>query len=198
MEEIVLKADARTEKPNKVRREGFIPGVLNGPGTASVPVKFDGTAIGKVIAKHGEHAKLWIDFDNNKKYGFLKEIQRDPVEPKILHVSVQLVARDQLVKAHLPIVIQGHAELEHKLLQLQIQKAVIEVEGKAAVVPEEVTVDVSGMELGKTITAADFHLPEGVKVLDPENETYAVIKQVKEEVPEEEDKEEEPQQEAAE
>ncbi len=185
MEEIILKAAARSEKPKKVRNEGFIPGVLNGPGTASVPVQFESVALNKIITRHGTNAKLWVELGDEKKFGFIKEVQKHPVEGKIIHIDIQLVSKDQDVKMQLPIVFHGHADLEHKLLQLQVHKTEIEVEGKAELMPDEAVVDVSEKKLGETITAADFHLPAAIKILDPEHEVYASVKAVKEEAVEE-------------
>ena len=74
MEEIALKAVIRKDKPKKVRREGSVPGVLNGPGTASTPVQFESNDLNKVIARHGTSAKLWILLGGEKKFGFFSGI----------------------------------------------------------------------------------------------------------------------------
>ena len=179
MEEIALKAVIRKDKPKKVRREGSVPGVLNGPGTASTPVQFESSGLNKVIARHGTSAKLWILLGGEKKFGFLKEVQRHPVDGNAVHVSVQMISQDQDVKMQLPIAFRGHGDLEHNLLQLQVYHSEAEVEGKAALIPDEIVVEVSGKQAGDTITAADFHLPEGVRTIDPEGEAYAAVKAVR-------------------
>ena len=152
MENISIKAIARSEKPKKVRNAGFIPGVLNGPGTTSIPVKFDSIALNKIIARHGSNAKLWVALGDEKKFGFIKEVQRHPVEGKVIHISIQLVSKDQNVKMQLPIAFHGQNELESRLLQKQIYKAEIEVEGKPAFMPDEVIADVAKKEVGDNIT----------------------------------------------
>jgi len=184
MEEIIIKAMERTEKPNKVRNAGFIPGVLSGPGKTSTSVKFESAVLNKIITKHGANAKLWVVLGDKKQFGFINEVQRHPVEGKIIHISIQLVAENQTVKMHLPINFLGHAELVHKLLQLQVCKSTVEVTGNATIIPDEVVVDVSEKKSGENVTSIDFHLPEGIKTLDPENEIYAIIKAVKEVVEE--------------
>lgn len=185
MEEISLKALARSEKPKEARKAGFIPGVLNGPGTASASVKFESVALNKIIAKHGTNAKLWVVMGNEKKFGFIKEVQRHPVEGKVIHIAIQLISMDQDVKMQLPIAFHGHAELEHRLLQLQVYKSEVEAEGKAAFMPDEAVVDVSGKQSGETITAVDFNLPSEIKIIDSKDEVYAAIKAAKEEIVEE-------------
>lgn len=179
LDKIVIKATARSEKPKRVRRAGFIPGVLNGPGTASASVQFESAALNRIIETYGTAVKLWIDINGDKKYGFVKEIQRNPVEGKIIHVAVQLVSEDQNVKLQLPIVFQGEAALQQNLLHLQIDKSDIEVEGKTASIPDKASIDVSKKQHGDSVTAADFRLPDGVKILDAQNTIYATVKGTK-------------------
>lgn len=176
MEEIILKASERNEKPKNVRKEGFIPGVLNGPGAVSTSVKFADAALKKIIAKHGVNAKLWVELGTEKKFGFIKEVQRHPVEGTILHVVIQLVSQNQEIKMNLPIVFHGQEDLERKMLQLNICKSDVEVSGKTVDIPEMVEVDVSGKAAGDSVTASDLHLPTEINILDPQQEVYASIK----------------------
>lgn len=185
MEEIILKAMARSEKPKKVRNAGLIPGVLNGPGTTSTSVQFESAALDKIIAKHGTNAKLWVVLGDEKKFGFIKEVQKHPVDGKVIHIAIQLVSKDQDVKMQLPIIFHGHAELGRRLLQVQVYKSEVGVAGKAALMPDEVIVDISEKNSGENITVIDFHLPSELKILDSEQEIYAVIKAIKEVIVEE-------------
>jgi len=185
MEETILIATNRDEKPNITRKLGYIPGVLNGPGTASTSVKFQNLALNKIISKHGSNAKIWIELGSEKKFGYIKEIQRNPVEGKVIHVAIQLVAADQEVKMFLPIVFHGHGELKNKLLNLQVYKTDIEVFGVTVFMPDVAVVDVTSKKVGENVTAIDFHLPAEIKIIDAEDEVYAVVKGIREEVVEE-------------
>lgn len=185
MEETILKAMPRTETPRKVRNAGFIPGVLNESDTTSSSVQFNTIAVNKVIAQHGSNAKLWVELGNEKRFGFINEIQRQPVEGNVIHLSIKLISKDQKVKMHLPIAFHGRDELEHKFLQVQLMKSEIEVEGDASLMPDAVLIDISKKEAGEHITAADFQLSKKIKILDSGNEIYAVIKRSKEDSAEE-------------
>ena len=180
MEKTFLKAIERNEKVQEVRAEGFIPGVLNASDTTSTSVKFETLALNKIINKHGSNAKIWVELGNQKIFGFIKEIQKSPVEQKILHISIQLVSKDKETKMQLPIYYHGQSELAIKFLMLQVYKTEVEVIGKAELLPDMVSIDVSGKKLGDNITASDLNLPAELKILDQELEVYAVIKAVKE------------------
>lgn len=184
MNETVLAATARSGNAKKVRAEGFIPCVLNKSDTTSMAVQFKESALNKVISNHGSNAKVWIEVDGEKLFGFMKEIQRNPVDGKIIHVAIQIVSIDQSVKMLLPIVFHGREALGNRSLLLQVLKSEIEVEGKTALIPEHIVIDVSEREEGAIITAADFKLSEGIKLLDSEGETYAAVK-IAREMPEE-------------
>jgi large subunit ribosomal protein L25 len=180
MEEIILKAMLRTDKLAKVRRAGFVPGVLNASDTTSTSVQFETTALDKIIARHGSNAKIWVELGEDKKFGFFKEIQTNPLDRRVIHISIQMVSVDQEVKIQLPIAYHGREELEHRMLHVQVYKAEVDVTGKAAMMPESVVVDVTGKVAGDTITAIDLKLPAEIKVHDAENEIYAVIKPARE------------------
>lgn len=179
MEETILTAVERTMRPIQCREAGFTPGVLYGDSvTNAITVQFDTVALKKVLASHGSNAKVWVKYDGNKKFGFIKEVQRHPVSSKVIHIDVFLVSRDHEVKMQIPITFEGRDSLVN--MQLQVRKSDIEVFGKPAMVPESVVVDVSTMELGDTITSKNFNLDKQIKITDNEDEVYGIIMHIKE------------------
>lgn len=186
MEQIILNAAKRTEKTKKFREKGFIPGVIYGDSVAEADsVKFEEVALKKILARHGSNVKLWIKCGDNKKFGFIKEIQRHPVLNNIIHLDVQLVSKNHEVKLQIPITIKGEAALGKRQLQLQMHKSEVDVLAKIDLVPEVIHVDVSEKNLGDTITLKDFNLDKQIKIHDKENEVYATITKVIDETVEE-------------
>jgi large subunit ribosomal protein L25 len=179
MEELILKAVERTEASKKVRKAGFIPGVLNEAGATSTSVQFEAAAVNKVIEKHGPNAKLWVELGAKKNFGFLKEVQRHPLERRVVHVAVQLVSQSKELKMQLPITFHGREELEGRSLELHVRKSEIEVSGKASLMPDVVVADISKKEAGENVTVIDFHLPKEIMTVDPADEIYAIIKGTK-------------------
>lgn len=193
MNTATLRAMERTEKPKKLRKTEFVPGVLNGPGTVSVPVKFQIAALNKIVTKHGINAKVWVEYGDEKKFGLMKEVQKHPVSGQIIHAAIQLIPTDQEIKMQVPLQFHGNEALEKKMMQLLILKSEMEVTGEAAKIPGVLVVDASEMTTGDNVTAAHFDLPATIKILDAEDEIYAMIKDVRETAP---DIEEEPKEEA--
>jgi len=176
MEEIILEAIERIKQPGKFKEIGFVPGVLYGDNvTGATSVKFDTIALKKVIARHGSNAKVWIKYDNTKKFGFIKDVQKDAISGNITHIDVQIVAKDHEIKLQLPIVFKGDDSLKNIQLQLQIYRSEINVSGKMALMPDAIYVDVSEKKLGDTITVKDFDLDKQINVIENEDEVYGVV-----------------------
>lgn len=179
MEETILKSDVRIGNAKQVRDAGLTPGVLHVPGAASVSVQFETASINKILAQHGLNAKVWVMIGDEKKFGFIKEVQKRPMDFKILHVVIQIADQDKSVISELPVVFRGREKLEARQLETHMLKTEIKVESKSSSLPEAAIVDVSTKELGDNITAADFKFPDGVTVLDRPDTIYAIVKHVR-------------------
>ncbi|AGK98460.1 50S ribosomal protein L25 [Clostridium pasteurianum] len=176
MEQIVLDVEQRTKKTKKFREEGFVPGVIyGGKSEKAQSIKIQEVSLKKILSKHGMNAKLGIQFGDEKKSGFIKEIQRQPVTNKIVHVDLQFVSKDQNVKLQIPIVFKGEEGLRANQLQLNVNKQEAEVLGKIDLMPEVIHVDVSQKNAGDTITFKDLNLNEDIKTHDKIDEVYASV-----------------------
>lgn len=188
MNETILDAFERIPGKHKFNEEGFIAGVIYGDKIeGAISVKIELVPLIKILKKHGSNAKVWVKYGEEKKFGFVKEIQRHPVSAKISHIDIQIVSLDQEVKLQLPITFNGEANLIDNLLELAVYKSEIDVFGVMAVMPDYVTIDVADRKLGDSVTIKDFVLNEKIAVTDEEDVVYAAIVARKEIVEEEEE-----------
>jgi len=179
MEEIILEGIERAKKTGKFKESGFVPGVLYGDSVAgATSVKFEEKALNKVLSSHGANTKIWVNIKDNKKFGFIKEVQREPLSRKVSHIDVQIVSKDHEIKLQIPINFKGEENLKSRQLQLQIHKAEIHVFGKMALIPDKIEVDVSEMNLGDTIILNDFGLDKMLKI-ESDDAFYATIVNLK-------------------
>ncbi|MGH4123661.1 MAG: 50S ribosomal protein L25 [Clostridium sp.] len=186
MEKVILDAFERIPGNKKFNEDGFIAGVIYGDNIKeAISVKFELMPLKKILGKHGSNAKVWVKYGEDKKFGFIKAIQRHPVSAKINHIDVQIVSLDHEIKLQLPISFKGEANLIDNLLQLQIHKSEIDVFGNMALMPDGVSIDVADKKLGDTITIKDFDLDAKVKITDEEDQIYAAVIARKEQVEEE-------------
>ncbi len=177
MEDVVLNATERTAKPRAARRAGFVPAVLHEKGKTSISIQLDASSLSKVVSHHGSKAKIWIKVGSKrKKFGYIKELQRNPLDHQIIHAAIQIVAKDSEIKMLMPINFTGLDALERKQLQLHIMKGETEIFGKTIELPDSIVVDVSELEANGSVGPADLGLPEGIKAQDPDDEIYAIVK----------------------
>ena len=176
MKEIILEATDRIKQPGKFKEEGFVPGVLYGDGVdKATSVKFNTIALKKILSSHGSNAKVWINHNNSKKFGFVKEVQKDAVSEKIIHIDVQMVSKDHEIKLQLPIFYRGEEELKNRQLVMQTYKSEIGVFGKMALMPDTIYVDVSDKKLGDTITVSNFNLDSMLEINEKDDLIFGIV-----------------------
>ncbi|MFA0815071.1 MAG: 50S ribosomal protein L25 [Anaerofustis sp.] len=176
MVEAKLQATERIKKKGKFREDGFVPGSMYGDGIeGSVAVKFEKSELSKVLAAHGSNAKLSVSYNKGKYPGIIKELQREPVSGHVQHVDIQIMAKDHIQSFKIPVVYQGESALVGKQLMLKVHKNEAVLTGTLDVMPESLTVDVSGKELGDVIVLKDFRLNKKVKAEDAEDAVFATV-----------------------
>ncbi|MDD2371659.1 MAG: 50S ribosomal protein L25 [Firmicutes bacterium] len=175
MKKIVIEAQERPKKPGKFREIGFVPGVMYGEGIeGSTSVKFNALAIKNLIAQHGSNAKIWVDYAGTKKFGLVKAVDTEPLSGNIIHLDVQMIAKDQKMKLQVPIHYIGEELLKEKDLELHISKHEVTLVGDMNKMPESIDVDVSKLESGAQITTSDLNLDKSLATDDTET-VYGVV-----------------------
>ncbi|HEX2947913.1 MAG TPA: 50S ribosomal protein L25 [Clostridia bacterium] len=182
-----LKVQERTEKPQVSRRNGFIPGAVFGEGIdKGISVKFEQAQFAKLLKNHVKNAKLQLELGNTNRLCLVKEVQKDVVSGKVLHVDFQAVSENEVVRLKIPINYEGAHLLESRKLLLLPNVTELEVEGKLSVLPDSINVDVSGKKPGDKILVHDLKLVQGVKAHIEEGSILAVVVLPKENAPAEE------------
>lgn len=181
MERITLNADKRDRigkgAARSMRREDFIPAVLYRGGT-SVPIKVGRKELSRFISTSaGEQVVVNLQFsDGEKKLALLKEFQVDPVKGELLHTDFYEVSLSEEIKVTVHITTKGEpigVKRDGGILQHVIRE--IEIQCLPDKIPGHVAVDISGLEIGKSIHVGDLSLGEGIKVLTDVDEVIATV-----------------------
>jgi large subunit ribosomal protein L25 len=182
--EVKIAAEARSEfgkgAARRSRREGRVPAVLYGHGTATRHLTLPGHDI--MLALKTPNVLIRLEgLDNGSEIALPKAVQRDPVKGFIEHVDLVLVRRGEKVTVEVPVRITGEIAPGDGLLDQQLVQ--IPVEAEATNIPQGIEVDVEGMDVGAAVHAGDLKLPRGVTLhVDPEALVLHVItRQVAEE-----------------
>jgi large subunit ribosomal protein L25 len=174
MKSVALSAFARTESRRagnkKLRAAGRIPAVIYGPRTKPQNLEVDAKALNDAI-HHTASENVLVDLavkDDAKanRLALVQEVQHHPLSGKILHVDFHEVSETEKVTLHVPVETLGEpvgvktsgGVLQHVTFKLKVRALPKDL-------PEQITVDVSALELNRTIHLGDLKAPEGVEIL---------------------------------
>jgi large subunit ribosomal protein L25 len=158
----------------RLRKQGFIPGVLYGKGKGSYAICVPERELRRVLTGAGGlHAILDVVLEGQATAhaSILKDYQQDPIRGHISHIDLQEVRLDQPIQASVTVQLIGEpAGVKEGGVLSQIQRE-INVEALPMEIPEHIDLDVTGMAIGDTLRLADLAPVEGVTYLDDPEET---------------------------
>src|ERR671916_442720 len=174
-DDIILKAETgRTtgsSASRRLRATGKVPAVLYGRGAEPQSITVDWRELRtELTGDKGLNALLTLQVEAKKTKALVKEMQRHPVRRDVLHIDFLSVDIDVAITTDVPIVLEGEAlkVTRDQGVVDQVLNALI-IEAKPDAIPGHLSVDISDLEIGHTITVADLALPEGVTTeVDPE------------------------------
>jgi large subunit ribosomal protein L25 len=143
-----------------LRKSGKIPCVVYGSGE-TYHFSTEPLAVRDLIYTD-EFRKAKIQLDNTTVECIVKDVQYDSVSDKITHIDFQALNSGQPVKVNLPIKLQGTSECQKVGGTLVQKMRKLLVIAKPEVLTEYLSVDISSLELGKSLRARDISLPEGM------------------------------------
>ncbi|MDQ3066887.1 MAG: 50S ribosomal protein L25 [Actinomycetota bacterium] len=159
----------------RLRKQGFIPGVLYGKTNAKAIAIQERDLRAALTSSSGLHAVLDVVLEGQSTThpSILKEYQRDPVKGYVRHVDLQEVRLDVAIQATVNVHLQG-AEDAPGVKEggvLNQPSTTLNVEALPMEVPESIEVDVSSLEMNGAIRLEDIPTLEGVAFLDDLHET---------------------------
>ncbi len=175
MAEIVLEAQvgrtSGSSAARRLRREGLVPGTVYGHGTDPVSVAIVARDLRNALSgEAGTNALLSLRAGSKTYLTLARELQRHPVRGSVTHVDFQIVRRDQVISAEVPVNLVGEAlEVQHGDGMVEQQLFTLPVRAFPADIPNFVELDISGLTIGAFLRVADLRLPESVTIdIDPE------------------------------
>jgi large subunit ribosomal protein L25 len=158
----------------RLRKQGFIPGVLYGKGKGSYAICVPERDLRRVLTGAGGlHAILDVVLEGQATThaSILKDYQQDPIRGHISHIDLQEVRLDQPIQASVTVQLVGEpAGVKEGGVLSQVQRE-INVEALPMEIPEHIDLDVTGMAIGDTLRLVDLAPVEGVTYLDDPEET---------------------------
>jgi large subunit ribosomal protein L25 len=151
-----------------LRRANKTPGVVYGRAYQATPVQFDSAAATKLVHDAGRSrlVSVLIAGSETAQDAFIREVQRDPVTNRVLHLDLYAVMADQVITNFVPLVTHGRAPVIEKGAVVVQMLDTLQVECLPRDMPASIAVDLTKLvELNSHITVADLTIPANVKVL---------------------------------
>ena len=174
MAEIVLNVEVReragTGAARAVRREGKVPGVLYGGKEGPVNISVRGPEFRKALytGKLLGHL-VTVKYGKETQPVIAKAVDLHPVNEAPIHFDLYRVAANQQIKINV-LVHFSHQEECPGLKRggtLNVALHDVQVSCPADQIPEDIIVDLTGLDIGSTIRVSDLKLPASAKaVLD--------------------------------
>jgi len=173
MKTVALNAFPRTLKRRKgskaVRSQGRIPASIYGKSIQPGNLEIDAVELDTVIhAAHSEVilADLTVQGESATRLVLVQEVQHHPLTGEMLHVDLHEVRPDEKVSIRVPVestgepvgVKNGGGTLEHVLLKLRVRALPKDL-------PDQIVVDVSGLEVGRSLHIGEITPPANVEIL---------------------------------
>lgn len=174
----VKKREATGKRHGRaMRRQGLIPAVVYGAEGPSVPVTVDEKDFRNSLRAGSANAILDLAVEGGEEaLAIIKEIQYDALGDEIHHVDFLRVTAGKPILVTIPITASGQSEGEKEGGVVEYLTREIRIECLPHDIPENVTYDLSGLELGESMHLSDVTPPAGVTFLDPTDTALVVVK----------------------
>jgi len=197
MERHSIEAELRTKTgkgaARQIRRSGLIPGVVYGRGNDPRAIKVDPQNIEKLLLSNAIFDLTFVGEDGKEDEAvvIIKDYQKDVIKRNLLHVDFQFISMDEKITVSVPMHLEGEAAGVRDGGVLQQLLREIEIDALPAEIPEEITIDISELEVGESLSVADLELPEGIDLVTGSDEVIVTVVTPTELIEEDEEEEEE-------
>ena len=172
-ESFVVNAELRTDQgkaaSRRLRRTGKVPAVIYGGKDPAQQLALSHHEMAKHLETEAFYSHiLTLKLDGKEQQAVLKDIQRHPAQPILMHFDFQRVFADVAIRMDVPLHFKGGEKcpgvkadgglVEHTLTQ-------VEVECLPKDLPEFIQVDLSELDTGHSLHVSALKLPDGVTVV---------------------------------
>jgi large subunit ribosomal protein L25 len=164
----------------KLRASGRVPATIYGRQAKPQNLEISSEEISDLL-HHSASENLLVDLSvendaRSKRLALVQEIQHHPLNGHVLHVDFHEVAENEKVTISVPVETVGEAvgvktgggSLTHVLLKLKIRSLPKDL-------PEQITIDVTALEIGKSVHLGDIVPPAGVEILGDKHLTVVAV-----------------------
>lgn len=162
----VSRARAGKGASRAVRRDGQVPAVIYGDRKPADMISVNENELKKLInTGHFLTAIIELDVDGTVQRTLTRDVQLHPVTDRVIHIDFLRVGKDTRAKVQVPVHFRN--ELASPGIKkggvLNVVRHEVEIECPVDTIPDELVVDLTGLEIGASIRMSAVTLPEGAR-----------------------------------
>jgi large subunit ribosomal protein L25 len=162
------RADQGKGASRRLRRAGMVPAVVYGAGQAAENIQFDHLRL-SLAAKNDWFSSAILDLlvDGNRQKVLLRDLQKHPVKPQLLHLDFLRIDETKPVRVYVTIrFLNKEKSPAAKTSGVVISHTITEVEVSCLPkdLPEYIDLDLGELALGDVLHLSDLKLPAGVEI----------------------------------
>jgi len=156
------KGDSR-----RTRHQGKVPAILYGGSAEPVKLTLAHHKVVKALENEAVYSHiLTVRYDGKEEKAILKDLQRHPARPVIMHMDFQRVSETEKLRVHVPLHFINHdtsvgvkkgGVVTHNMVE-------VEVVCLPQDLPEFIEIDLQQIDVGGSVHLSDLKLPAGVEI----------------------------------
>ncbi|MEJ2632510.1 MAG: 50S ribosomal protein L25/general stress protein Ctc [Acidihalobacter sp.] len=165
-----LREDQGKGASRRLRRAGRVPGILYGGSGNATPISVEARVLYKQLENEAFYSHILnVQLEGRTERAVLRDLQRHPSHPTVLHFDLQRVSEDQAIHVRVPLhFLNEETAPGVKLSGGMVSHHLSEVEISCLPkdLPEAIEVDLGALELNASIHLSDLKLPAGTALVE--------------------------------
>lgn len=162
------RADQGKGASRRLRRAGKVPAVIYGAGQAAENIQFDHLKL-SLAARNDWFSSAILDLlvEGNRQKVLLRDVQKHPVKPQLLHLDFLRVDESKPVRVYVSIRFLNQEKspaAKASGVVISHNQTEVEVSCLPKDLPEHIDLDLSELSLGDVVHVSDLKLPAGVEI----------------------------------
>lgn len=163
------RVDYGTNASRRLRRQGKVPAVLYGAGQDPQALSLEHREVLRHLEDDAFYSQiLQINIGgSHKEQAVLRDLQRHPYKPAVLHMDLLRVSEHEKVRVHVPLHFLNQETAQGVKLQggvISHHRIELEIACLPKDLPEHIEVDLKNLTVGEAIHLSDIPLPPGVEI----------------------------------
>ena len=147
-----------------LRREGRVPAVIYGGNDEPTPIHLEERVLRRQLGTgHFMNSILMIEVGGKKVRTIPKDVALHPVTDRPLHVDFLRLSKDSKIQVQVPVVFVNEEDSPglKKGGVLNVVRHELDLVCESDKIPDDITIDVTGLEIGDSVHISSVKLPEG-------------------------------------